>query len=68
MTIMTETEKNGERYTTISVYPSTLSALAEVMPKSWNYDRCIKELTEMWRKQQGKVARSGKPSEDNQTG
>jgi len=59
MTVMTETEKNGERYTTISVY--------EVMPKSWNYDRCIKELTEMWRKQQGKVARSGKPSEDNQT-
>ena len=65
---MTETEKNEERYTTISVYPSTLSALSEVMPKSWNYDRCIKELTEMWRKQQGKVARSGKPSEDNQTG
>jgi len=65
---MTETEKVNGKITTISVQPSTLLELAEVMPKGWTWDRCIKELTGMWKAQQGKVVRTtGKPVTDNQT-
>jgi len=71
MTIMIQTfmavEKKKNGYTNIPVFPETLNALAELMPKSWDWDRCIKELTEMWKNQQRKSFKSGKPSEDNQT-
>lgn len=65
-TIMTETEKRNGKYTSIPVSPQTMTQLAELMPKSWDWDRCIRELTEMWRNQQGKVTKSGKSAQDSQ--
>jgi hypothetical protein len=65
--VMTETERRNGEWTTISVKKSTLTGLAELMPKSWDWDRCILELKEMWAEQQGKVIRTGKPSQNNQT-
>jgi hypothetical protein len=63
-----ENEKKPNGYSMIPVYPETYNALASVVPKSWSWDRCIKELTEMWIKQQGKVGKqTGKSTEDNQT-
>jgi hypothetical protein len=64
---MTETEKRNGDWTTISVQKATLTDLANLMPKSWDWDRCVRELTEMWRNQQGKVLRTGKPAQDNPT-
>lgn len=64
---MTENEKRNGKYTTISVLPTTLKELAEVMPKSWDYDRCIRELTEMWKNGQGKAIKSGKSTQNTQT-
>jgi hypothetical protein len=61
-----ENEKKGNGYSMIPVLPETYKALADLMPKSWTWDRCIRELTEIWAKQQGKVIRTGKPSQDNQ--
>jgi hypothetical protein len=60
LVIMTEIEKRNGKYTTIAISPSTMSDLADVMPKSWDWDRCIRELTEMWKNQQGKGIKSGK--------
>ena len=66
-TMTSENGKNGKEYTMIPVLPSTKDELASLMPKSWDWDRCIKELTEMWKNQQGKVVKSGKPAQNNQT-
>ena len=55
-----------KRYTTISVMPETVEALAELMPKSWDWDRVLHELTEMWKQQQGKTTKVGKSAQDNQ--
>jgi hypothetical protein len=64
-----ENEKKSNGYSMIPVYPETYNALAEVMPKSWTWDRCIRELTGMWKAQQGKaVKQTGKSTSDNQTG
>jgi hypothetical protein len=60
ISIMTATEKRNGEWTTISVRKSTLADLAELMPKSWEWDRCISELKEMWKNSQGKVVKSGK--------
>lgn len=61
---MTE-QRNG--YTTISIRIETKERLARAVPKFWDWDRVLAELAEMFEKQQGKVTRTGKPSEDNQT-
>jgi len=66
VTIYLSMQKQSD-YTTIPVLPSTKSRIASMMPKDWNWDRCINELASMWEKHQGKVIRTGKPSEDNQT-
>jgi len=68
LTMTTEGEKTSSNgYTMIPVLPSTKDALAAVMPKSWSWDKCIAELTEMWEKQRAKgVKQSGKSAEDNQ--
>lgn len=65
--VMNESRKNGTEYTTISISPTTRDELAALMPKSWDWDRIIKELTSMWKDQQGKVIKSGKSPQNNQT-
>jgi hypothetical protein len=37
-------------YTTISVKPKTLDALAELCKKTQSYDKLIQELIQCWRK------------------
>ena len=66
ITKMTETERKNGEWTSISIQKTTLNELAELMPKSWDWDRCIQVLKEMWEKQQGKVLKSGKSAQDNQ--
>ena len=65
--IMTEKARNGSEYTTISVLPSTKTRLAQSMPKSWDWDRVLNELAEMWENQQGKGSKSGKSAQNNPT-
>ena len=64
---MTSERRNGTEYTTISILVETREELASLMPKSWDWDRCLKVLTEMWREQKGKATKLGKPAQDNQT-
>ena len=64
---MTENKRNGSEWTTISLQVTTRDELASLMPKSWDWDRCLKELTSMWKSNQGKVVKSGKSPQDNST-
>jgi hypothetical protein len=64
--MISEEKQKSNGYTMIPVLPETKDELAMLMPKGWEWDRCIKELTEMWKKQQGKKT-SGKSTSDNQT-
>lgn len=52
-------KKNG--FTTITLLTTTKETLADLMPKSWTWDRILSELAEMWRNQRGKS------SKDHQT-
>jgi hypothetical protein len=61
ISMITDPEKKGNGYTTIPVMPSTKDRLASLMPKGWDWDRCILELAKMWENQ------LGKPSKDHQT-
>lgn len=61
-------EGKGNGYTTIPVLFETKEKLAQIMPKSWDWDKAIVELTEMWKNQRsGKAISTGKPSQDNST-
>lgn len=58
--------ENG-KYLMIPVRPETYRALADELPKSWTWDEAIHQLTQMWIQHRGKVIRTGKSTEDNQT-
>ena len=69
ITKITLVEAKGNGYTTIPLKFETKQKLALLMPKGWDWDRAIIELTEMWETaREGKAIRTGKPTQDNQTG
>lgn len=63
--MITDPEKKGNGYTTIPLSPATKDRLARLMPKGWDWDRCIAELTKMWEEQLGKPAKDNKASRTN---
>ena len=49
-----DTQRKQNGFTTITLLTTTKERLAELMPKSWTWDRILSELTEMWLNQSGK--------------
>jgi hypothetical protein len=66
-TTMVMTESKGNGFTTIPVRFETKQKLALLLPKGWDWDRAVLEICDMLEQNRGKVIRSGKPSQDNQT-